>query len=884
MRLRLTVILVFAAHLCMAQKQLLEQKEYSWPMSYSPKLTNNGRFIKYIISGPDGAQLTTVQSADGKWKKDFKAGENETSFLQDNKYLVAKLPGDTLAIMTLGTDRIRYLDHVLSYKTPSDSKTEWIACQLKTAGKPVVMLNTATGKDNKYADVKDYRFAADGRVLFLNVTTATGSDVVLVDVASGKQKTIWSGKTFSQLILDADAAHVAFIATGKNDAVTANSIWYYETGMEQATQQLTGEASCFADGSTIENSALAFGRDNQQLFFSMRKAKASTSAAKENSPEMEVWNYKDKIFYPSQSRINYLTSVPAVLNIKGGRVIRLLEQGDESILTDLKNGPAGFVLVRKTPVNWDEGYWLKEASVSYTLVSTTDGSKLKFESPGYKDVRLSPGGKYVVFFDGEKKDYMCYETASGKSTNITAFIKVPRRVKNTVEGTDDIDLLRIAGWLAGDSGVLIGDEFDIWQVDPSGKTKPVNITGGYGRSHQTRFELVKGNGRFSFFNKTEPAVAKNEKLLLTGFNEQTKEKGFFSVQLGGAKDVELLSMGAYAYTDAPEDHIKARKAEVFVLTRMTASDAPNLYYSKNLKNFTRLTQLQPQVVYNWMTCELVNWTTYGGHPSQGLLYKPENFDPSRKYPMIITYYRRFSDDLHHFIWPQISDRPNIAYYVSNGYLVFVPDLYCEKANYMQNIHDDVVSGARYLARNSWVDSTKIGITGHSFGGYVTNCLVATTPFFAAACTAAGASDMVSTFGAGTIQTMYTERGAYGIGSALWDDPETYVGNSPVFRANRVSTPLLIEHSNADTNVGFSQSVEFYVALRRAGKKVWLLEYDRDGHVLERDNALDFNLRQQQFFDHYLKGKPAPLWMTKGIPAKDKGTRNGLALDTSGDQP
>jgi dipeptidyl aminopeptidase/acylaminoacyl peptidase len=188
----------------------------------------------------------------------------------------------------------------------------------------------------------------------------------------------------------------------------------------------------------------------------------------------------------------------------------------------------------------------------------------------------------------------------------------------------------------------------------------------------------------------------------------------------------------------------------------------------------------------------------------------------------------------------------------------------------------------YLSKKTWVDAQRMGLQGHSFGGYETNYIVTRTRLFAAACAASGVSDLVSWYGAvprAGHAEYSTERAQDRMGGTLWRLPDLYIKNSPIFRADKVTTPLLLMNDKEDRQVPFAQGVEFFTALRRLGKRVWMLQYDEGGHSVGRGkDAIDFSTRMAQFFDHYLKGAPAPYWMTRGIPARLRGIDDGLELE------
>jgi len=278
-----------------------------------------------------------------------------------------------------------------------------------------------------------------------------------------------------------------------------------------------------------------------------------------------------------------------------------------------------------------------------------------------------------------------------------------------------------------------------------------------------------------------------------------------------------------------------------------------------------------------------------GKISKGILYKPENFDPSKKYPLLLTYYEQRSDELYHYQPLEATgDAINIPWFVSRGYLVFVPDIHYRPGHTGESALNSVVAAARFLSKKPWVDGKRLGIQGHSFGGFETNYLVTHTVLFAAAAEAAGVSDMISGYddftGNGKSKQFNSEMGQYRIRSNLWERPDLYLENSPVLKANLVTTPLLLMNNKNDGSVSWRQGLEFFTALRRLGKRAWLLQYDEGEHVVSGKDAMDYTIRLTQFFDHYLKGAPPPKWMTVGVPASRKGIDTGLELDLSGKEP
>lgn len=245
--------------------------------------------------------------------------------------------------------------------------------------------------------------------------------------------------------------------------------------------------------------------------------------------------------------------------------------------------------------------------------------------------------------------------------------------------------------------------------------------------------------------------------------------------------------------------------------------------------------------------------------------------------MIIYYYERKSNDLYQYYAPAPSQSIiNISFYCSRGYLVFVPDIVYKAGIPGECAYNCIVSGAENLAKNAWVDKDNIGIQGQSWGGYQTAYLVTRTNMFKAAEAGAPVANMTSAYGgirwdSGMSRQFQYEHTQSRIGKTLWEAPELYITNSPLFKADKVETPLMIMHNDKDGAVPWYQGIEYFLALRRLGKKVWMLQYNNEGHNLrERRNQKDLSIRLQQYFDYYLKGEPMPAWMKEGIKASEKG--------------
>ena len=334
---------------------------------------------------------------------------------------------------------------------------------------------------------------------------------------------------------------------------------------------------------------------------------------------------------------------------------------------------------------------------------------------------------------------------------------------------------------------------------------------------------------------------------------------------------------------------KAERADRYLVTRSDFRTFPDLHVSgASFSDLTRLSDANPQLSdFAWGTAEQVAWTSVDGNRLEGTLYKPDGFDPNRKYPMMVYFYEKLSDNLHQWHQPEPGRSViSISFYVSRGYTVFVPDIPYEVGFPGRSAMNAVMPGITKLMENDWVDSGRIGVQGHSWGGYQIAYMVTQTDLFAAAGAGAPVANMTSAYGgirwgSGMSRMFQYERTQSRIGGTLWEKPMHYIANSPVFHADKITTPLLMMHNDEDGAVPWEQGIEMFVAMRRLGKPAWLVNYNGDPHwAMGAAHRLDYAMRMQQFFDHYLMDAPAPVWMTRGVPAVDKGRAYGLEIEES----
>ena len=472
-------------------------------------------------------------------------------------------------------------------------------------------------------------------------------------------------------------------------------------------------------------------------------------------------------------------------------------------------------------INSAEYYWNKRRIARLWLVDTETGHRRMIRSNSCDLLLqpiLSPDEHYVSWYEDVLKKYFVYEINTGRTIAFSGNIT----------------------WLPND--LLIRDDgWDLWEIDLLCQQSK-SLTKGYGRKHRIIFRYLQPG-------------------LFIAFNSRNKQNGYWGLRSG--RLVKFTMQDAlYYFPQYPLDRYvptQAKDTGIFLVQRQSPSAAPNLYLTTDFKTFKKMTEFSTPLL---LTAELVRHKNV-----TGILYKPLSFHPQKKYPLIFTYYEKSSDMLNVWLSPALSTGPlNIPLFVSQGYLVFVPDIRTQQGHPGRSAARTVLAAADYLCRYPWVDKQRLGLQGFSFGGYITNYIITHSTRFAAAQETAGPVDFISGYGAirehsGTgMQALY-EKGQNNMGVTPWERPDLYVGSSPVFGVQRVTTPLLMLHNAHDNNVPAAQAIEFFTALRRLQKPVWLLQYEDEGHQLLNDQSRkDFSIRQQEFFDHFLKGAPMPDWM------------------------
>ncbi|MDE6297498.1 MAG: prolyl oligopeptidase family serine peptidase [Muribaculaceae bacterium] len=902
-----------------AEKKPLDHTSFdSWKSVVNYPFSTGGEWGAYAVNPQEGDGILTFYSTKGSDKITIARGYRP-SFSASGRWGVAlikptysqtkeakkrgkkdfSLPQDSLAIVDLKEKRVLRIPRVVSYKI-GEKGGDWIAytsCDTtyisqkqledENSGFPMVVSHLNGDGKRVVKWVKDYNFSKDGSRLALSIKKVEG------DTLSTDGVGVMFLPDTSYILIDRDKSFYStpvFDETGDKLTYTS-SVDTVKTGTKRAVvcysdlrKPMVSPKEYALDFKNSEGKSLVpnqytepkFSYNGKRLIGGVAPVIAphDTTRYDFETAELDIWRW-DAPYTPPQEKkrleevktLNY----PVVID---------LETGEAMLVTD---NPLATV---KAPDRWDGDYalildpaekmvshqWNYFADVKVNVRNLKDG-KLKEVGTCYTDDgNISPTGKYAVWF--RDKNYYTADLSNGSVVNASE--KVPTALwDDSNDRPSPAEPYGEVFWSEGDKELFVYDKYDIWMLDPTGKREPVCLTSGEGRKKDLRF-------RYLNTDKERRYISKGEDILLTVFDYKNKYNGLGLLKYTG-KSVRpsVYVLNEYSYTQVE----KARKASVYSWQRANFSESPDIWMCKgtDFVGARKLSDANPQMKdYRWGTAKLVKWTAYDGKESEGVLYVPDDIDPEKSYPMLCVFYETGSESLYrHFTMEPSWSWVNYPFYVSRGYVIFVPDIHYTAGEPGESCYNYVCSGAEEMCRRyPWIDKNRIGIDGQSWGGYQTAYLVTRTDMFACAGSGAPVSNMTSAFGgirweSGDSRQAQYEMGQSRIGRNLWEAPELYIYNSPVFHANKVNTPLLIMHNDGDGAVPWYQGIELFMALRRLQKPVWMLQYNGEAHnIKQRKNRKDITIRLQQFFDHYLKGDPMPEWMKKGIPMIRKGEEMG----------
>ncbi len=735
-------------------------------------------------------------------------------------------------------------------------------------GTELLVRDLTTGKERTIADVVAYGLSRNSKMLWYHTSAKkpvqdTKYGLFVQPLAGGEATQLLDGAVrVGGVSFDRAEQCVTFTSDKEDFAADKpqNDLYLWEGGTSAAKRIAWAGGPGMPAGKRVAGGA-SFTRDSWTLTFEVQDGPAADPLPilPEDKVTLDVWNWRDGSLQTMQQKRGNGERNPSWSAVYHRAQNQVMVLGDDSLRSLRPIGPDGKKLIGtdgrayEKEVTWDGRY------TDVWLVDAVNGQRTRLLERLRGNVTNSPGGRYLMWFDANYH-WQSYEVATGTRRDLTAALPMPFH-RHDDDHPEPDGAYGTAGWTENDSDVLIYDEFDVWKIAPA-TGAAVCVTDGYGRQNRLRLRLQP-------LPRDDDRMWLDDELLLGATHVDTMAEGFFADSLTRQQRPQRLAFADKNFGDIT----RPKKSSRLFFTQGTYVDYPDLWTAAaDFSGMQRLSDVNPQQKnFKWGKAELVRWIDGNGQPRQGVLVKPDDFDPTKKYPMMVYFYERMTQGLHSYVAPAPGTSPNAAYYVSNGYLWFMPDVVYEVGYPGESCVKCVVSGVQHLLAQGFVDEKGIGAAGHSWGGYQTAFLVTRTNIFAAVESGAAVSNMLSAYGgiryeSGMSRQFQYEMTQSRIGGTPWQFPLRYHENSPIHFADKVKTPVLMLNNDQDGAVPWTQGIEYFTALRRLGKECYLFNYNGEGHGLRnRANMRDWTRRMAEYFAHHCKQEPAPKWMTEGVP-------------------
>jgi len=740
-------------------------------------------------------------------------------------------------------------------------------------GTTLELRDLGTGTSREFQYVSEYAFSDDEKYLAFLTQSADGKhdgayELALGGTADPKPMLVGRGH-FAKLAFARERDTLAFLSDESSyaDAAPQYQAYLWSPGDAAARGVVhAGMPGVPAGDAPSANGAVAFSYDGSRLFLGVAPAPSPEPSSTPEPMQVDLWNWRDPLLQ-SEQKVEAddaaKRTYPGAYDIAGGRYVQL---GDPRMYVVDVNQNSNFALGRDEAPYYAQRSWSAFYQDDY-FVSLRDGSRRLAGRHMLEGCTLSPAGKYALCYDSNARAWYTVRASDGRRADLTRHLNVA-----FYDELDDHPApppsYGSVGWTANDARVLVSDRYDIWSIDPNGADAQ-RLTGGYGRAHRIRLEYVALDPEAAAIDPAAP-------FFMLGQDERTKAMGVYRLADARPGRPQQL-MTADKLLGTP---LAAKHAQIVVMTQERFNEPPNLWLGTTaFDNLTRASDANPQFAnYRWGTAHLIHYVAEGKH-LDGILYLPDLFDRHKKHPMLVYFYERFSDDLNRFYPPAPGTSPDFPRYVSNGYALLIPDIAYTTGHPGQNALDAVNAAIDTAAKEGGIDSSRIGVAGHSWAAYQIAYMITRTHRFAASEAGAAVADMISAYGgirwgSGLVREFQYERGQSRMGATPWDRPDLYLANSALFHIHNVTTPYLTIANDNDDAVPWYQGIEFFTALRRLNKEAYLFVFNGEFHNLRgREQQKYWTVHLDEYFDHFLKGAPAPEWMTHGVDYLHRGERN-----------
>ncbi len=769
------------------------------------------------------------------------------------------------------------------------------AAETPAGGSDAILFDLTTERAQLLGSAGDAAFNRPGDMLAYTVdaTVKDGNGLFVVDLANGAIRALDNDpRTYARLAWNEAGTGVA-VLKGKevpqmrereNVLLVVPDVRVALADPKRAPATLDTTAAGFPDGWVIsERSPLSWSEDGARVFLGVMPQTPAKDTLKvessDTTTDVDVWRTADRYIQSRQmiqARSDRDFTYTEAFDVARGAYVAL----SDSTLRDLEISPDGRWAVGRDARAYISDW--KPAAADFYRVNTATGERtLMLQGQLVQGARfgISPDSRTYVYWKDDV--FHAYDLARGTSVSLGA--GAPALVDTTYDRPGPKPPWGFTGWTSDGRSVIVADRYDLWTLPLDGTTAARNITDGFGAEDRTILRLVRPEPIDSTASRrvrTGEEWDLSRPLTLSGFGELTKKAGYYRLARGRLDEV-VFDDAMYA-TPA-----KAARADRFLFTRQTFTESPDLRASgPDFGNAKRITHANPhQAEFRWGRSVLFDFTDRHGHPLQGMLWLPDEWQTGQRRPTLVTFYEKNSQNLNRYPMPELLVSMGRAAIesVSRGYIVMIPDIHYNTGSSHSDQLDGVEAATRKVIEMGYAEPGHIGVHGHSYGGEGAAYIATRSRLFAAVGAGAGVTDLYTDFsqqwgwsyqvnsGSGQNGNQYYLYGQGRWGFSPWEKPDVYRAQSALSQVPETAQPILIMHGTADPTVSFNESLKFYNALRFNEKTAFLLAYPNEGHHLSKlGNRKDFTIRFYEFFDHYLKGAPAPKWITEERPFLKKG--------------
>jgi dienelactone hydrolase len=898
-------------------KRAIQVSDYDSLISVGKvSISNNGEWIQYSITPQDGDNVLFLESFLGAEKRSFPLAENG-KFSYAQKYFTATLvtakdtikhlklkkvkkedlPKNKLLVHHIAKNETDTFPELKNYKLPEKFDNYfafWVEPKKDTAKTKSKKKKLKSGTLNVYGEnydsllffnhVLNYDFASEEALLWFTtekVDSAFGSTVKILNLKNKTWQTLDSGaEKYSQVSISRKGNWLAFYST--NDTIKGEELYQLnifkkgKNGFEKSKQFEKVLQLNEADFVVQPEQSIQFNHNETYLYFTLMDEpfkfdyEKDSTLLEEEKVSVDIWSWHDADIATVQ-----LKNKEKDLN-EGVKVGLRLQKGEPYLITknfeeqvfwpqDLKHPFA--LLSDNGKYRFSRLYDYQHGTDLYILNLETNQRTLLAEQ--LKGQYYKPAdGNAVAWYNMEDSTWNTYNIKSRK----TFSFRHPQQRSFADFYHDRPELAYhsgVVGFSQNDEWFLVYDFNDVFALNTNnGSVKCL-----------TNYQGFKQGLRYKLSNlyADDIAINLNKTQLISAFDLKDKTTFLGAFNSDNSIDIFEEETGKYSVVSV------SKNGDKIVFSHQNFNTYPDIFSMDLATGSTRkITNLNNQFkAFKWGVARQISWQSLQGEPIEGMLFLPEGTHREKSLPLMVYFYERNSHTFHNFRTPAPSASIiNISHFVSNGYAVFVPDIVYQIGFPGKSSYDCIIPGVQKVLENNLINPEKVAIQGQSWGGYQVAYLVTQTKMFAAAGAGAPVSNMTSAYGgirwgSGLARAFQYEQGQSRIGASIWESPMRYLENSPLFYADQVKTPLLMMHNDNDGAVPWYQGIEYFVALKRNNAKVWMLNYNGEEHnLMQRKNRKDLSIRLSQFFDHYLKDEPMPIWMQEGIPAKLKGRTLG----------